>query len=417
MATIDHIQARQILDSRGNPTVECDVYLDGVFGRAAVPSGASTGSREALELRDKGQEYLGRGVQRAVQNVNGPINSALAHFSGTQTELDQIMLDLDGTENKSNLGANAVLAVSMAYAVATAKANKQPVFAHIASLFGSQPKMPKPMANIMNGGAHANWTTDIQEYMILPNTEEPYHVHLRKIVEVFQNLGELLKKKGLSVNVGNEGGYAPEVRSNSEAFELILGAIEQAGYTAGENGDFVLGIDAAASEFYKNGVYELRRDGTTKDTAAMIDWLEDLTRQYSLSSIEDGLGEDDWDGWRELTARLGSSHMIVGDDLLVTNTKFIEQAVAEENCNALLVKLNQIGTVSETIEAMKLAKQGGWNIIPSHRSGETEDTFLAHLAVGTGAGWIKTGAPSRTDRTAKYNELLRIEEQLHGGLV
>jgi enolase len=414
MASISKIQARQILDSRGNPTVECDLWLsDGSFGRAAVPSGASTGSREALELRDQTGPYLGRSVSTAVANAQSIIFPAVNGFSGTQAELDAKLNQLDGTPNKSRLGANAILAVSLAYAVAGAASRKVPLYRHIAQLYESASvKLPHPMANIMNGGAHADWTTDIQEYMIIPRTDEAYPVHLQKIVEVFQNLGILLKKRGLSIQVGNEGGYAPPLRSNEEAFELILAAISQAGYTAGPNGDFWLGIDAAASEFYRDGAYQLKRDGTSKTYEQMIEWYLNLSRQYPLYSIEDGLAESDWAGWQKLTAALGSDHLLVGDDLLVTNTQYIAQAIPEKSCNALLVKLNQIGTLSETLDAMRLAQNALWQLVPSHRSGETEDTFLAHLTVGTGAGWIKTGAPSRTDRTSKYNELLRINEQL-----
>ena len=416
MSGISKIQARQILDSRGNPTVECDLWLeDGSFGRAAVPSGASTGSREALELRDQGQPYLGRGVVKAVNNLQTVIQSAVVGFSGSQEEFDAKLIELDGTKNKSKLGANSILAASMAYASAAALSRHLPLYRYLAQIYQPEKlKLPRPFANIMNGGAHADWTTDIQEYMIIPRTEEAYPVHLQKIVEVFHHLGQILKKKGYSIQVGNEGGYAPQLRSNAEAFELILAAIAAAGYSAGPSGDFWLGIDAAASEFFQDGAYQLKRDAISKTSDEMIEWYLNLTNQYPLYSIEDGLAESDWSGWQKLTAALSKDHLLVGDDLLVTNIEYITQAVDQKSCNALLVKLNQIGTVTETFAGMHLAQKSGWEVIPSHRSGETEDVFLAHLAVGTGAGWIKTGAPSRTDRTSKYNELLRLAEQVEG---
>lgn len=412
MSAIQSIFARQILDSRGNPTVEVDVLLeDDSFGRAAVPSGASTGSREALELRDEGNEYLGKSVQQAVDNVNGKIGDAVIGQEWTQETLDKAMIELDGSENKGNLGANAILGVSLAYAVAASDSQNIAPYEYVGQLYGnSKWVLPRPMFNIMNGGAHANWTTDIQEYMVLPMKDEPYMERLRKSVEVFQHLGKLIKNKGLSTNVGNEGGYAPELGSNEEAFDMIMEAISKAGYEAGPGKDFMLGIDAAASEFYQDGKYNLRRDGSIKTTEEMVEWVAGLSKKYPLYSIEDPLAESDWDGWAALTAKIGADHQIVGDDLLVTNPIYVEKAIAGKNCNALLVKLNQIGTLTETLAAMKKAQAAGWNNVPSHRSGETEDVFLAHLAVGTGAGQIKTGAPSRTDRTAKYNELLRIEE-------
>ncbi len=414
MPGISKLHARQILDSRGNPTIEVDLTLsDGSFGRAAVPSGASTGSREALERRDGGTAYLGKAVTAAVESVNGEISQALqAKVKPSQEELDAFLCELDGTANKERLGANAILGVSLAFAVAKAQSDKQPLYASIANLFGVQPSLPRPMLNIMNGGAHANWSTDIQEYMILPLGDEPYSEKLRKAVEVFHYLGKLLAAKGFSTNVGNEGGYAPAVSSNEQAFDLILEAIAKAGYTAGTSGDFMLGIDAAASEFYRDGLYHLKRDNSQKTSQEMQDWIVSLTQKYPLLSIEDGLAESDWDGWQKLTARIGKTHQIVGDDLLVTNPLYVKQAVEQKSCNALLVKLNQIGTLTETLQAMKLAQDAGWNNVPSHRSGETEDVFLSHLAVGTAAGQIKTGAPSRSDRTAKFNELLRIEETL-----
>jgi enolase len=414
MAAVASVHARQILDSRGNPTVEVDLTLkDGSFGRAAVPSGASTGSREALELRDGGSQYMGKSTMQAVNNVNTTLRSLVVGKDWTQQSLDQAMIEADGTEFKSKLGANAILGVSLAFAVAVAQSNKQPVYEYIASLHGgAKPIMPRPMLNIMNGGAHADWATDIQEYMILPMGDLPYAEKLRKSVEVFHHLGKILKSKGYSTNVGNEGGYAPAIGSNAEAFDLILEAIAKAGYTVGADKDFMLGIDAAASEFYKDGRYHLKRDNSVKSPDEMIDWLVDLTERYPLLSLEDPLAEGDWEGWQKLTARLGATHQIVGDDLLVTNPKFVAQAIEQKSCNAVLIKLNQIGTLTETLQAIKMTQDTGWNAVCSHRSGETEDVFLSHLVVGTASGQIKTGAPSRTDRTAKYNELLRIAEQV-----
>jgi len=414
MAAIHTIQARQILDSRGNPTVEVDLMLDDEsFGRAAVPSGASTGSREALELRDGGDAYLGKSVQQAVDNVEGKIADALVGQDWTQGSLDQTMIDLDGTENKASLGANAILGVSLAFAMATAESHNEAVFEHVAHLYSNTNIiLPRPMFNIMNGGAHANWTTDIQEYMILPMKPEPYSEMLRKSVEVFHHLGKLIAKKDLSVNVGNEGGYAPQLNSNEEAFELIVEAIGKAGYELGEGKDFLLGLDGAASEFYQDGKYHLKRDKSVFTTDEMIEWIAQMAEKYHVYSLEDMMAESDWEGWSKLTERLGSDHQIVGDDLTVTNPKYIQRAIDEKCCNTLLVKLNQIGTLSETLRAMRTAEDAGWKTVSSHRSGETEDVFISHLAVGTGAGQIKTGAPSRTDRTAKYNELLRIEEFL-----
>lgn len=415
MAVISSLHARQILDSRGNPTVEVDVWLsDGSFGRAAVPSGASTGAREALELRDGGEKYLGKGVLRAVGNVNGELATTLKDRNWDQRSLDEAMIQLDGTQAKSRLGANAILGVSLAFAVAEAAAQRVPLFQHLSSLAGvTSLQLPLPLLNVLNGGAHANWSTDIQEYMILPVTAEPFSERLRKSVEVFHHLGKLLAKKGLSTNVGNEGGYAPEFSSNEEALDTILEAIAAAGYTAGKDGDFMLGIDAAASEFFKDGKYVLKRDKTEKTSEEMIEWMVSLCSKYPIMSLEDPLAESDWQSWAELTRRVGTTVQIVGDDLLVTNPAFVKQAIEGSSCTAVLVKLNQVGTVTETLETMRLAREAGWVNITSHRSGETEDVFIAHLAVGGGSAQIKTGAPSRTDRTAKYNELLRIEEQLN----
>jgi len=413
---IQQVHARQILDSRGNPTVEVEVILDnGSMGRAAVPSGASTGAREALELRDGDENiYHGKSVHNAVENVNSTIASFLVGNTYTQTELDTSLIDLDGTDNKSQLGANSILGVSMAFAVAESLSRGEPLYAYLGQIIlNTNYSLPRPMFNIMNGGAHADWTTDIQEYMILPMKEEPYSEKLRKAVEVFHSLGTILKSTGYSTHVGNEGGYAPMVQSNDEAFELILEAIRSAGYSTGNEGDFLLGIDAAASEFYHDGRYHLRRDNVVLSSDEMVSWVASLTEKYPMLSVEDPLSESDWSGWAKLTHQLGSEYQIVGDDLLVTNTKFVQRAISEKSCNSALIKLNQIGTVTETLEAISMAQENGFTVIPSHRSGETEDVFLAHLAVGVNAGQIKTGAPSRTDRTAKYNELTRIEEHLH----
>ncbi len=413
MAAINKVFGRQILDSRGNPTVEVEVTLkNGSFGRAAIPSGASTGSREALELRDGSDIYMGKSVNQAVANVNTTLSELVTGKELTQSSLDMAMIEADGTEFKSKLGANAILGVSLAFAVAQAQSLKLPVYQYIADLIGQTPSLPRPMLNIMNGGAHADWATDIQEYMILPMGNIPYAEKIRKSVEVFHHLGKLLKAKGYSTNVGNEGGYAPAIKSNAEAFELILAAIAKAGYAIGEDKDFLLGIDAAATEFYQDGQYHLKRDNSVKSPDEMIDWLVELTEKYPLYSLEDPLAEADWEGWQKLTARIGKDHQIVGDDLLVTNPKFVAKAIEENSCNAVLIKLNQIGTLSETLEAIKMTQENGWKAVCSHRSGETEDVFLAHLAVGTNSGQIKTGAPSRTDRTSKYNELLRIAEQI-----
>jgi len=413
MAAINKVFGRQILDSRGNPTVEVEVTLkNGSFGRAAIPSGASTGSREALELRDGSDIYMGKSVNQAVANVNTTLSELVTGKELTQSSLDMAMIEADGTEFKSKLGANAILGVSLAFAVAQAQSLKLPVYQYIADLIGQTPSLPRPMLNIMNGGAHADWATDIQEYMILPMGNIPYAEKIRKSVEVFHHLGKLLKAKGYSTNVGNEGGYAPAIKSNAEAFELILAAIDKAGYAIGEDKDFLLGIDAAATEFYQDGQYHLKRDNSVKSPDEMIDWLVELTEKYPLYSLEDPLAEADWEGWQKLTARIGKDHQIVGDDLLVTNPKFVAKAIEENSCNAVLIKLNQIGTLSETLEAIKMTQENGWKAVCSHRSGETEDVFLAHLAVGTNSGQIKTGAPSRTDRTSKYNELLRIAEQI-----
>ncbi len=414
MPVISSIKARQILDSRGNPTVEVDLWLeDGYMGRAAVPSGASTGSREALELRDGGTSYLGLGVSQAVNHVHDTIAPSVVNRDWQQSTLDQHMIELDGTPNKSKLGANAILGVSLAFAVAEAKFKHVPLFRHLADLSQTaQPSMPKPILNVMNGGAHADWSTDFQEYMLFPMGDLPFSEHLRKSVEVYHHLGQLIKDKGLSVHVGDEGGYAPALNSNEEAFELLMGAVKKAGYEFGEDRDFMIGVDVAATEFFDNGSYQLKRDKTTKSPEEMIDWMIHLSQTYPIYSLEDPLAESDWEGWQKLTTALKGKVQIVGDDLLATDPQYVQKALDQHNCNAMIIKVNQIGTLSQALESIRLASAADWRTIVSHRSGETEDTFIAHLAVGTDADQIKTGAPARSERTAKYNELLRIEEQL-----
>lgn len=412
MAKISKVQARWILDSRGNPTVEAVVGLDdGSRGRAAVPSGASTGAAEALELRDGGSRFMGKGVDRAVANVNQQIAPALIGMEATdQRAVDRAMLQLDGTDNKSKLGANAILAVSLATAKAVASSEDLALWRYIAQLTDtSETSLPLPMMNIMNGGAHANWTTDIQEYMIMPIGAPSFAEAVRQASEVFHHLGKILKEQGYPTTVGDEGGYAPHLRGgNDEPLKLIEQAVTQAGYQLGQ--DFVLALDVAASEFYRDGYYELKNDNTKLNTDQMIDYVQELVAGNPLASVEDGLAEEDWAGWTKLTERLGAETQLVGDDLLVTNTQRLQKAIDLKAGNAILVKPNQIGSLSETIDAVKLAKANGFNTVMSHRSGETEDTTIAHLAVGLGCGQIKTGSLSRTDRVAKYNELLRIAE-------
>jgi enolase len=412
---IKELHARQILDSRGNPTVECDVVLEnGVMGRAAVPSGASTGENEAIELRDGDpKKYLGKGVLKAVENVNSTISKTVAGMDASdQEKLDQTMIDLDGTENKSRLGANAMLSVSLAAAKASAKAVNKPLFAYIA---GSKEKtaitLPLPMMNIINGGKHADFSTDIQEYMILPVGSPDFSNALRMGAEIFHHLGKVIKNKGYDITVGDEGGYAPRVKGgNAEAFELIVEAVNKAGYSL--NKDILLGIDAAASEFFENGKYVLKKENKTLTSEEMVDWIVELTKKYPIISLEDCLDQNDWKGWELLTAKIGKEKQIVGDDLLVTNIKFLDKAIKSKAGNAILIKPNQIGTLTETVKATRMAQSAGWKTVMSHRSGETEDTTIAHLAVGLSTGQIKTGSLSRSDRNAKYNELLRIEEQL-----
>lgn len=411
---ISSIHARQILDSRGNPTIEADVTLEnGIMGRAAVPSGASTGSHEAIELRDGGELYGGKSVLNAVANVNGEISEALIGMEATnQTDIDQKMIDLDGTENKGRLGANAILAVSLACAKAAALAKGKPLYAYVATLAGnSKLVLPLPMMNIINGGKHAAGSTDIQEFMIMPVGATNFSDCIRMGAEIFQALGKVLKGKGYATTVGDEGGYAPAVKNgNAEALELISEAVAKAGYKLGK--DIVLALDVASSELIEGGKYALATESKQLSSEEMVAFYEDLVNRFPIVSIEDGLGEDDWDGWKQLTEKLGDRIQLVGDDLLVTNTEFLKRGIAEKAGNAILVKVNQIGTLTETIRAVNMAHDAGWKAVISHRSGETEDTTIAHLAVGLGTGQIKTGSLSRTDRVAKYNELMRIEEQL-----
>lgn len=409
--SISSITARQILDSRGNPTVEADVVLrDGTLGRAAVPSGASTGAGEALELRDSGSGWGGKSVYQAVHNVNEIIAPALAGKDASdQTALDNAMLALDGTDNKSKLGANAILSVSLAAAKAAANAKKQPLWRYIADLTGKSPSLPLPMMNVMNGGAHAAFATDIQEFMIICKGAKTFEETLKMGTEIFHALAKILKNHDYPTTVGDEGGYAPRVRSdNREPLTLLSEAITSTGYTLGS--DVVFAMDAASSEFYQDGRYELKCEGKSLSSEEMIDWLEALVNEFPIVSIEDGLAENDWSGWQQLRARIGDRIQLVGDDLLVTNTKLVQKAIDEHAANALLVKPNQIGSLTETIQAVSMAQDAGWNTVMSHRSGETEDTTISHLAVGLGCGQIKTGSLSRTDRIAKYNELLRIAE-------
>lgn len=409
------IVAREILDSRGNPTVEADVILaDGTVGRAAAPSGASTGSREALELRDGDKNrYLGKGVKKAVANINSEIRAALVDSDVTaQRALDDKLITLDGTDNKAHLGANATLAVSLAAARAAAASQKLPLFQYIANLRGQTSlSMPVPMMNILNGGAHADNTVDIQEFMIEPINFTSFAEALRAGTEVFHSLKSVLKKQGLNTAVGDEGGFAPNLRSNEEAITVIMQAIEQAGYQAGK--DIYLALDCASSEFYRDGQYVLAGEGDKAfDAHGFADYLADLVRQYPIISIEDGLDESDWQGWAYLTEKLDKTVQLVGDDLFVTNPKILQQGIDQHIGNAILIKFNQIGTLSETLDAIYLAKQNDYATVISHRSGETEDSTIADLAVGTAAGQIKTGSLCRSDRVAKYNQLLRIEQMV-----
>ena len=412
---ITRIKARQILDSRGNPTVEADVYLeDGSFGRAAVPSGASTGTHEALELRDNNPKvYNGKSVTKAINNVNEPIAKALIGLNAEdQKKIDKTMIDLDGTENKSKLGANAILAVSLAIAKATAISQKKPLYQYFNEIAG-RPKiiMPVPMMNLINGGAHAANSSDLQEYMVIPVGAKSFSQAIQMGTEVFHALRKILKDKGYATTVGDEGGYAPSVKAgNKEPLDLISLAIREAGYFPRK--DFLLGLDVAASEFYIDKQYWLNTESERLSSRDMVEWLQGLTRLYPIASIEDGLDQNDWESWTKLTKSIGANTQIVGDDLFTTNTKILKRGIEEKAANAILIKLNQIGTLTETLEAVDMASKAGFKSIISHRSGETEDTTIAHLAVGLGTGQIKTGSLSRTDRVAKYNELLRIEEEL-----
>ncbi|GAW29810.1 MULTISPECIES: phosphopyruvate hydratase [unclassified Carboxydocella] len=408
---IENIYAREILDSRGNPTVEVDVYLeDGTLGRAAVPSGASTGAFEAVELRDgdKGR-YLGKGVQKAVDNVNSIIAPQLIGMDATfQTEIDKVLLELDGTPNKGKLGANAILGVSLAVAKAAAKSLGLPLYQYIGGTNAKE--LPVPMMNILNGGKHADNNVDIQEFMIMPVGADSFAEALRMGAEVFHNLKTVLKGKGMNTAVGDEGGFAPNLSSNEEALQVIMEAIEKAGYKPGE--DIALALDVASTELYKDGKYVLAGEGVSYTAEEMVAYYEKLVSRYPIVSIEDGMSEEDWEGWALLTTRLGKKIQLVGDDLFVTNTERLSKGIERGVANSILIKVNQIGTLTETLDAIEMAKRAGYTNVISHRSGETEDSTIADIAVAVNAGQIKTGAPSRTDRVAKYNQLLRIEEEL-----
>lgn len=410
MSTINAIVAREILDSRGNPTVECDVYLDsGVMGRAAVPSGASTGIREALELRDKDARYGGKGVMKAVENIHAKIQPALIGFDVTQqASIDAQMIEDDGTENKSNFGANAILGVSMACARAAANYVGLPLYRYLGGMGAVQ--MPVPMMNVINGGAHANNNLDLQEFMIIPIGAPSFHEAVRYGAETFHALKKIINGLGMSTAVGDEGGFAPNIDSHEEAIELIIEAIKAAGYEPGK--DIAIGLDCAASEFYEDGKYVQKGQGKTYTAEEWIKVLEGWVAKYPIISIEDGMAEVDWEGWKMLTDALGRRVQLVGDDLFVTNPKILAEGIQKGVANSILIKVNQIGSLSETLAAIEMAKRAGYSVVVSHRSGETEDSFIADLAVGVNAGQIKTGSMSRSDRMAKYNQLLRIEEEL-----
>jgi enolase len=413
MAKIVDIRAREILDSRGNPTVEAEVVLaSGVTGSAMVPSGASTGEREAIELRDGDKSrYLGKGVLNAVANVNTEIRAAIIGMdAGDQAGIDQKMLELDGTDNKGGLGANAILSVSMAAAHAAAKEAGVPLYRHLNK--SGEFIMPVPMMNIINGGSHADNSVDLQEFMILPVGAPSFREAIRYGAEVFHNLKKVLTSKGLATTVGDEGGFAPNLSSNEEAISVIIEAIETAGYKPGV--DICLGLDAASSEYFKNGRYELSAEGKSFDSAEMTDFFMDWVKKYPIISIEDGLDQNDWTGWKVLTEKLGNQIQLVGDDLFVTNPAILREGIDKNIANSILIKLNQIGTLSETLDAINMAQAGGYSAVISHRSGETEDTTIADLAVATGTGQIKTGSLSRSDRVAKYNRLMKIEDELGG---
>jgi len=417
MAKIVDIKGREVLDSRGNPTVEADVLLDnGIIGSACAPSGASTGSREALELRDGDKSrYLGKGVLKAVANINGPIRDLLlGKDPSDQKALDHAMIKLDGTENKGSLGANAILAVSLAAAKAAAQDQDLPLYAHIANLNGTPGvySMPVPMMNIINGGEHADNNVDIQEFMVQPVGAKTFSEGLRMGTEIFHHLKAVLKARGLSTAVGDEGGFAPNLASNEDALKVISEAVANAGYKLGT--DVTLALDCAASEFYEDGKYNLSGEGHVFTSEGFADYLKGLTERYPIISIEDGLDESDWAGWKVLTDKIGEKIQLVGDDLFVTNTKILKEGIDKKIANSILIKFNQIGTLTETLEAIQMAKAAGYTAVISHRSGETEDSTIADLAVGTAAGQIKTGSLCRSDRVSKYNQLLRIEEQLNG---
>ena len=411
MAVITDVYAREIMDSRGNPTVEVEVYLeDGTIGRAAVPSGASTGQFEAVELRDSDSpRYLGKGVLQAVANVNDIIAPAILGFDASeQVAIDRIMIELDGTPNKAKLGANAILGVSMAVARAAAESYDLPLFQYLGGTNAKE--LPVPMMNILNGGAHADNNVDIQEFMIMPIGASSFMEALRYCAEVYHTLKGVLKAKGLATGVGDEGGFAPNLGSNEEALQVITEAIEKAGLVVGK--DIVFAIDAASSEFYKDGKYHLAGEGKVKTAAEMVEYYAELCEKYPIYSIEDGLAEEDWEGWKLLTDHLGKTVQLVGDDLFVTNTERLSRGIKEDTANAILIKVNQIGTLTETFDAIEMAKRAGYTAVISHRSGETEDSTIADIAVAVNAGQIKTGAPARSERVAKYNQLLRIEDML-----
>ncbi len=412
MSAIEFVQAREILDSRGNPTIQVEVELeDGDVGVASVPSGASTGAHEAVELRDGDTaRYGGKGVQKAIENVNGTIADAIAGLDATdQVTIDRLMIDLDGSDNKGNLGANAILGVSLAVAHAAAAELGFPLFRYLGGPFADV--LPVPMLNILNGGKHTEWqSTDLQEFMVMPVAAESVTEAIRMGAEIYRALGKVLEGRGLSTSVGDEGGFAPGLKSNRDALEVIVEAIQKAGYTAGE--DVVLALDPASTEFYENGAYVLRKEGRTLSSSELVQFYADLVDEFPIVSLEDGLAEDDWDGWKELTDRLGDRVQLVGDDLFVTNTERLWQGIQRATGNSILIKLNQIGTVTETVEAIELARQNRYTAVVSHRSGETEDSSIADLVVALNTGQIKTGAPARSERTAKYNRLMWIESQL-----
>jgi len=411
MSTISNVIAREILDSRGNPTVEVDVYLeDGSMGRAAVPSGASTGTNEAVELRDgDDRRYSGKGVLNAVENVNEQIGPAILDMDAfDQVAIDQLMIEMDGTPNKSNLGANAILGVSLAVAKAAAESLGIPLYRYLGGV--NARTLPVPMMNILNGGKHAEGSVDLQEFMVMPVGAESFSEALRMGSEVFHALKKVLKGRGKNTGYGDEGGFAPNLDSNEEAIQVIIEAIEQAGYKPGDQ--IYIALDPAASEVYKDGRYVLAGEGRSLTSEEMVDYLASLVNRYPIISIEDGLAESDWDGFRRLTERIGSHVQVVGDDLFVTNPEFLSRGIRERAANSILIKLNQIGTLTETLQTIEMAKRAGFTAVVSHRSGETEDSTIADVVVATNAGQIKTGAPNRTDRVAKYNQLLRIEEQL-----